>query len=460
MADPRDGLRYNPDPLSRSVDDNRSLWWSSSPLPDALPPLTGETRADLAIIGGGFTGMSTAYHFARRFPNKRVIVLEAKRIANGASGRNGGLMLTGVNGAHDGPPERQKRIYQATKSGIDLIEGIVKEHRLDVRMRRDGVLEAFTSQARADAAAQDVEALNAVGVPLRYLSGAELRSRLNAEGVAGAVLDEAAGQLDGVSYLRALLPIIANLGVSIFESTPVISIEEGREIRLITPDGGVRADAIVLATNAYTPALGYFKEGIFPLHSHVVATEPKSEAAWRDAGWSPGVAGFSDDLDRLAYGSMTNDGRLVFGGGSNASYSYRFGGSTRFDGDQAPASRAIEKRICSYFPRANAKISHAWSGPVALTLSRVCSMGVRGEHRNVYFALGYSGHGVTLANLAGKVLVDLYSDDHEPWKDLPFYQQRLLRIPPEPLRFLGYHAYTAFTGRSPRRALPFTEPRH
>jgi glycine/D-amino acid oxidase-like deaminating enzyme len=364
-------------------------------------------------------------------------------------------MLTGVNGAHDGPPERQRRIYDVTRGGIDLIEGIVREHALDVRMRRDGVLEAFTSPARAEAAARDVEALNAAGVPLQFLSGAALHERMEAEGVAGAVLDPNAGQLDGVSFLRALVPVVASSGVAIFESTPVLRIEEGRTIKLTTPSAEVEADAIVLATNAYTPALGYFKEGIFPLHSHVIATEPRSPSTWRAGGWSEDLAGFSDDLDRLAYASMTRDGRMVFGGGSNASYSYRYGGGTRLDGDDEAARRAIEARFRAYFPGAEAKVATSWSGPVALTLSRVCSMGVRGEHKNVYFALGYSGHGITLANLAGKVLVDLYAGDHAPWKDLPFYQQRLLPIPPEPLRFLGYHVYTKLTGRSPRRSLPF-----
>ncbi|HEY4122907.1 MAG TPA: FAD-dependent oxidoreductase, partial [Byssovorax sp.] len=99
---------------------------------------------------------------------------------------------------------------------------------------------------------------------------------------------------------------------------------------------------------------------------------------------------------------------------------------------------------------------HRWSGPVALTLSRMCTMGVMGEHANVYFALGYSGHGVTLANLAGRVLADVYAGDDARWRDLPFYRHRLLTMPPEPLRFVGYHAYTALTGRSPRRDLPFS----
>ena len=111
----------------------------------------------------------------------------------------------------------------------------------------------------------------------------------------------------------------------------------------------------------------------------------------------------------------------------------------------------MRSRLLAYLPRLEGvSITHRWSGPVALTLSRLPTIGVRGAHRNLYFALGYSGHGITLSNLAGKVLTDVYSGADERWRGLPFYDRRLRYVPPEPLRFLGYHAYTRLTGRSPR----------
>jgi glycine/D-amino acid oxidase-like deaminating enzyme len=108
--------------------------------------------------------------------------------------------------------------------------------------------------------------------------------------------------------------------------------------------------------------------------------------------------------------------------------------------------------LARYFPgAAAAPVEHRWSGALGITLDRICSMGVTGEHRNVYHALGYSGHGVALALLAGRVLADLYDDHSEPWRELPFYQKRLLPIPPEPFRWIGYQAYTRLTGKSPRK---------
>jgi glycine/D-amino acid oxidase-like deaminating enzyme len=105
-----------------------------------------------------------------------------------------------------------------------------------------------------------------------------------------------------------------------------------------------------------------------------------------------------------------------------------------------------------YFPGlADTPVTHRWTGTLGITFDRVCSMGVTGPHRNIYYALGYSGHGLALGALAGRVLRDLYSDDHDPWRELPFYHKRLLPIPPEPLRWIGYQVYTRLTGRSPRK---------
>jgi glycine/D-amino acid oxidase-like deaminating enzyme len=435
------------------IDDNHSVWMAGKAAYEPLPPLAGHTSADVAIIGGGFTGVSTALHLAERFPKRRIVLLEARMLANGASGRNGGLVLNWVHGVQTQDLDQARHIWDATNEGIQLIGSTIDKHGLHVRLARTGCLEAFTGTRRAEAAAADVERLRSVGIPLEFLSGARLDERLRLAGVVGAIFDPNAGQIDGVDLVRGLRPILVKLGVAVYEGTPVLSVEEGATIRLTTPGGEVRAKAIVLATNAYTPRLGYFKHGIFPLHSHVVATEPLPAGRWSEMGWRD-TAGFHDDLDRLAFASMTRRGEVVFGGGSNAAYSYLWGSRTAWTGPAGPAFAAVERRLRAYLPRAaEVKIAHRWTGTLAVTMSRVCTMGVRGEHRNVYFALGYSGHGITLANLAGRVLCDIYSGSDERWRGLPFYQQRLLMIPPEPLRWIGYHVYSALTGRSPSRSL-------
>lgn len=427
------------------LDDNHSAWLAELPPHAPLPPLQGATTADIAVIGGGITGVSTAWHLAARWPERRVVLLEARELASGASGRNGGQVLNGINGVEPDEPGLGGRVYAATRAGIDIVADLAARSTLDCGFSRRGCLEVYTTPRSAEAAHARVETYAAWGIPVRWLGAGEVAMA----GVHGAVLDPSAGVINCAALLRGLRPLLVERGVAVYEQTPVLRVEPGKTLVLTTPGGSVRAGAVVLATNAYTPRLGFFRGGILPLHSHVVATAPVPAARWAGRDWD----GFADDLDRIAYGARTSGGRLLFGGGSNAAYSYRFAGAPTFPPERAaPHHAAVEARMRGYFPDlADIPIAHRWTGLLAITLDRVCAMGVTGEHRNVYYALGYSGHGLALGALAGRVLCDLYSDDHEPWRALPFYQKRLLPIPPEPLRWLGYQAYTRLTGRSPRR---------
>jgi glycine/D-amino acid oxidase-like deaminating enzyme len=294
------------------------------------------------------------------------------------------------------------------------------------------------------------EELVARGLPLRFLRGADLDGVLRVRGVHGAVLDPTEGLLVGVDLIRAMRPLLVAQGVQIFESTPVVRVREGATVELGTPGATVRAKAIVLATGGYTPRLGYFKTGLLPVISHVVATDPLPSEILERTGLGR-VAGFFDDSPRLAYASVDPAGRLVFGGGSTAAYAYRFGNATTYPAHAGDAGeRALRRTLESYLPElADVPLRHRWSGPLDLTLVRHCAMGVMGEHRNIHYAVGYSGHGITLANLAGRVLTDLYAGDHAPWRDCAFYMRRPGGIPPEPFRWVGYHLYTRLTGKSP-----------
>lgn len=440
-------------PEHLELDDNISFWASQTPDYQPLPPLKQDIDADLTIIGGGFTGVSTAYHFSRRFPEKQVVLVEAKTLANGASGRNGGMMLNWVTGVIDHSPDMTARIYRATSAGVKLIEDIIQRHNLAVNYRTDGTVTVYTDARRAEAAHAEVEYHNQLGIPEEFLDSAVLKQQLNLQGVYGAVLDPHSGQINGAQLVRGLRPVVIGQGVNIYEHTPVLKIREGAALTLITPQAEIKTKALVLATNGYTGKLGYFRDALFPLHSHIFATAALTEAQREEIGWRA-FAGFSDDLDRIAYSSLTPDGHIIFGGGSNHAYTYLFKNRTAFPGTPNSAVTAfdhIENTLRSYLPTSAAiPVTHRWTGTLGFTLNRTPLMGVCGEHRNIFYAIGYCGHGVTLANLAGQVLTDLYSGDDESWRGLPFYQSPYAPIPPEPFRWIGYQMFTRLTGKSPR----------
>ena len=167
-------------PEGPDIDANQSLWAAQTPDYQAGQPLRGTISCDLAIIGGGFTGTSTAYHFSRRYPEKRVVLLEAKSLANGASGRNGGMMLNWMTGVTDHRPEMTKRIYETTSAGIQMIQEIIKRHNLKVSYRTDGTLTFYTDTKRAEAAHKECEEHQAIGIPSQFIDPATLAKQLKA----------------------------------------------------------------------------------------------------------------------------------------------------------------------------------------------------------------------------------------------------------------------------------------
>lgn len=441
--------------IALDLDDNHSVWVTERPHSLPQPALRASLRADVAIIGGGFTGVSTAYHFSRRYPDKRVVLLEARCLANGASGRSGGQMLNWISGMGD-DPELIQRVFHTTRQAIDAIVEIIERHALPVDLRREGILHVHTSARSAEMAHAEVERLNELGIPLQYLRGAELAARVDLRHAHGAVFDASEGQINGVEYVRGLRSVLLQQGVEVYEDTPVVQIREGRTLTLTTPGAEVQAQAVVLATNAYTPRLGYFRSAIFPLICHAAATRPLTAAEQEQTGWH-GAAGWGDDFQKLLYVTRTGDGRIVFGGGP-AGYEYLYGNRTSYAGDlslNAPISLRMRQTLAGYLPgTADLLITHRWSGPIAVNLNGLSGMiGVRGDHRNVFYALGYGGHGVVLANLAGRILTDMYSGDDQPWRSLPIVQPSPAPIPPEPLRWLGAQLYMGVVGSRRRGRL-------
>jgi len=437
----------------RAFDDNTATWLIGAPADEPAPALARDLEVDVAIVGGGFTGVSTAYHLSKQQPELGIALFDATRLGNGATGRNGGLVLNGIT-VRDIDPDVMAREHGITRAAIDGIEEIIREHQLPVRFRRTGCVHVSTTSESAEEAHRIVELLATRDVPLKYLTRDELPGMLRIERAHGAVFDPTEAQLAGVDLVRGLRSVLVARGVQIYESTRIDRIHEGATVELRAGEHTIKARAIVLATSGYTPRLGYFRSGLLPVISHVIATEPLPQAVVDRIGLGK-LAGWFDDLPRLAYGCIDDNRRMIFGGGTTTAYSYRFNNATTYDarlGDAA--TRALHGSMLRYFPElADIPLGHRWSGPLDLTLPRHCGIGVMGEHRNIYYGVGYSGHGITLANLAGRVIADLHAGNHDAWRDCAFYNLRPSGIPPEPFRWLGYHVYTRVTGKSPYKKL-------
>ena len=262
-----------------------------------------------------------------------------------------------MHGVDPEDPEAARRIYEATREGIDGVLEIIATHGLDVAHAREGHLDVFTREDGAEHAERSVARWREAGLPLRFLRGRELEAYVPFSGAAGAILDPEGGYLDGASFVRGLAPVLRSRGVEIFESTPVVRIQEGRSHTIATRDAEVQADSLVLATNAYTPHLGYFRSGIVPVHSHVLATEAASAEDWARRGFHRTV-GFTDDLDRLSYGTLfgaPDRRRLLFGGGSNDTYDYRFGAAPA-----SPETRGGRSPRTADSSSTTSPVSRAW----------------------------------------------------------------------------------------------------
>lgn len=428
-------------------DENRSVWVAECEPAQPAPPLVARVTSDVAIIGGGFTGVSTALHLRALRPELGIALVEAGVLGQGASGRNGGQALHWINGVSAKNDDELRRLHSVTGMGIDIAEQLAAAHAPHA-FRRAGALEVFTDAKRAEEAHARAERWSAACVPAEFIA----REKLGIGGAHGAVRNPLAGRLHGYALLQALRPVLLARGIALYEHTRVTRVSGGSEVVLETPRGEVRAKTLVLATNGYTPALGFFRNTVLPLHSHALATAQLDEATWQRLAWG-NWDGFSDDLDRIAYAMRTPGGRLLLGGGGNPAYSYHYGSRVVTTPEAIARSQPFMQGILHrYFPAAaHVPIEHRWSGVLGITLDRQPSIGRGQVGPNVLHALGYSGHGVSLALLAGKVLADLYVGNDAPWRDLPFHNKRLLPIPPEPLRWLGYQAFTRLTGKSPRK---------
>jgi gamma-glutamylputrescine oxidase len=415
---------------------NRSYWARSQPPQN--PPLTDDIAVDVAVLGGGFTGLSAAYYVRSISPHKRVVVLEAKGCGNGASGRNGAMVLTMTADRYmhfSSAPAIDKRIYDLTAENIRVLSELSAATGIDCELETNGALQVLGTSEDVAAAKAYVQEARSLGMPVELWDKRRLVSAIGTEVYEAGFFDPKGGHIHPMKLVHVFKAAAENAGAEIYENTTVASIEEGREHLLRTTGGHtVKAKSLVLATNAFTSRLGFFRNSILPVHEYVAVTQPFSDQQLAEIGWRTRVP-FNDSRTEVFHLGLTQDHRIHIGGGSP---SYFFNSGVGDASDAAAHFAQLQRELVRIYPRLlGTEFEVGWDGVVDWSIDESPSVGCTGRHKNIFYGLGYSGHGVNLTSIFGRIIADLEAGREEPWKQYPFLNAGLEYVPNEPFRWLG-----------------------
>ena len=416
----------------------KSFWLATAGDYKESPPLDGDAHVDVAVVGGGFCGMSTAHYIKRENPSLRVAVLEDRVVGYGASGRNAGFAMTlmgltlEVTSLRFGK-EKAKQAQEFGHKAVDHIGQLVDTHGIDCDYEKPGLLTVATNPGQAKRLQKEIHLAEELGVEgLRWLDGGEMRSQVDSPTYIGARWEEQCALINPAKFVRGMKDVAVSNGVEVYERTPVLEFKAGKKrLKLQTPGGTVKAEKAVFATNAFSTRFPQLYGKQFPVFTYIVLTEPLSEAKRASIGWKM-RQGIEDARNMIHYYRLTADNRVLFGG-SDAMYYY--GGP--LDRDRNPAVfRKLEADLVKTFPSlADVKIEYRWGGPVSVPLDFFPAMGYLGTDKRVAYSLGCVGHGVAMMNMAGQVMRDLVMEKESELTDLFFVNRLVIPLPPEPLRF-------------------------
>jgi len=407
--------------------------------------LTGDLKTDVAIVGGGLTGLASAYFIKKRFPEKRVIVLESKFIGFGSSGRNSGI-ATGMLGnsalllkkTHG--REKAARLQQLAAQGFLLFEELVKEHGIDCDYERSGRLVIAENGKAMKLLEQEARACEETGAPVTWLERQEVHSRLGALDAFAGLYSPDEGKLNPAKFVRGMRKVVESLGVEVYEYSHCAHMEPGSTISLYTPLAHVRAATIVMATNAYENPLGLFRYKVLPFYVYNIVTEPLTKGQMDEFRWAGKFAVFNQK-NLFWMGRLTADNRLLFID-NDALYFYR----VDRDYSHRPSEyRSHFRLLIKTFPFLKGiEVTHQWGGRIGITLDFLPSIGRTGKHRNIYYSMGYNGHGVTFSQLAGKMLAELMAGEKTELTDHMLINKAVFGVPSASVMYLGINAYKSY----------------
>ena len=365
-------------------------------------PLSGSVNADVCVIGAGFTGISTALHLAERGYN--VHVVEANKVGWGASGRNGGQMIGGIAGEkamlkHHGPGIAGL-LWEMRWAGNEIIRQRVQQYGIRCDLK-SGYLDVAIKERHVRDFHEELDYLEQNNFPhkIQLLSKDETSDLIGTDAYIGALKNMGSGHLHPLNLCMGEARAAVTQGATIYEQSEVRSIEQGGQPTVVTENGAVTADIVVLAGNAYQFVNKKLRGQLFPVNSFIIATEPLSEQLVAEI--NPEDLAVCDPNFVLEYFRLSADKRLLFGGRCN------------YFGDEPELiKKKLKPKMCRIYPQLqNTNIDYAWGGTIGVTLNRVPQLGRIAA--NIFYSQGYSGHGVNVTHLAGQILADAIAGTFE-----------------------------------------------
>lgn len=419
----------------------RSFWLEEAVEGEAAEPLRGAQETDIAIIGGGYVGLWTALRIKELEPDARVTILEADICGGGASGRNGGFVLSWwpkiasliAMFGH----EEALRLVKASEQAIDEIGQFCAKHSPKSEFRRSGWLWTATSSAHDGSWDKVVESSKQLGMDVfTELSPREVAKQAGSPTHLSGTFEDSAAIVHPGHLARDLRRVALARGVTIHENTRVRRMSRGASPMVHTSEGSLRAEKVVVATNAWAAGLPELHTRLFVISSDMITTEPIPERL-EEIGWRDGP-GVTDSQSLVCYYRTTESGRVAFGKGG---WSIGFGGWMPSSMDQnAKRAEMVARDFRRYYPMLrDVKITHDWAGPIDRTYNSLPILGWLNRHRNIAYGVGWSGNGVGPSVVGGKILASLALGLDDEWSGAGLVGAKAKHFPPDPIRFIGAH---------------------
>jgi putative aminophosphonate oxidoreductase len=419
---------------------HRSLWLAQTlPGERDASPLAGSATADVAIIGGGYVGLWTALRLKELEPQCDVAIIERDVCGGGASGRNGGFVLSWwpkfpslvkVCGEVEA-----LRLVKASERAIDEIGEFCRAHGVDAAFTQKGWLWTATSSAQLGAWAAVVRQSELLGTDaFARLASAEVAARSGSSKHLAGVLERRAATVQPAALVRGMRRVALQMGVRIYERTPALRFTRARPVCIETSQGALTADRAVIAMNAWAVGLRELSRSIAVISSDIVVTAPIPDRLTQ-LGWTGGEA-ITDSQMMVCYYRTTRDGRIAFGkGGWGLIYGAGIG--PRLDRDRARAA-LVTADLHRYYPTLrDVPITHDWSGPIDRSMDGLPLIGRLDGRHNILYGIGWSGNGVGPSVVGGRILASLALERDDEWSRSGLVDRPHRRFPPEPVRYLG-----------------------